>query len=437
MLQSHQTIEESRMTFPAESSSPYQVYEQEAGTKKPLPPYIKYIICAVLVVVVLSIVGVFGYRAHRKKHGLTKPEHVFPPSKCDMFDFKQIPAMPEVEGDYEVPASISEALEPNNFERLKVVPRQFSIEAEGCEWPNGYDSTNYYPYNPKLSPYVITENNEGKYHREIWRGAYMLVKWTQEGANTLTIFHFPTQRLGDYKYQTENPSRFHLIPSLNAVAIIDASSEQLSEIILLKDGKSLMGKSLNGAEQYILDSEYFYTGLTSKAGNLFTLIDNKMEDLGSIETKSDIFKSEQFVEPGVCAFILEELDSSSTSLTVNRYAYDAESKKFGAPTPILINLGLEEDEILYFKDYYPKLWHLSTDKTKTTFEFMLGFSIYTAKPSITRSYTTVKINDSEVVGSPAPLLRGVDAIDKNTLYYEDTKAEVKEIFKRKGTVPSA
>ena len=143
MPQSHQTIEESRMTFPTESSSPYQVYEQEAGTKKPLPSYIKYVIYAVIGVVVLSIVGALGYRAYSKKQGpvlssnqqqeftepqpvlssseeqkltelepvlsssqqqeLTESQPVLSSSKCDRFEFKQIPAMPNVEGGCKSP----------------------------------------------------------------------------------------------------------------------------------------------------------------------------------------------------------------------------------------------------------------------------------------------------------------------------------------------
>ena len=426
------------MDLPTESSSPYQVNDQEAGTKKPLPSYIKYIIYAVIGVVVLSIVGVFGYRAYRKKHGLTKPEHVFPPSKCDMFEFKPIPAMSKVEGGCETPKLILDALEPNNFERFKVVPKGFLTNVEGCwEKSNDKNVMNFYPYNPKLAPYAATERNVNKFNGDTSNGGCGLIRWMEKDANTFTIINFSTQKMRDYQYKTEGPTKFHLTPSLNAVAI-ETLSGKLSEVILLKNGTSLMGESLNGVEAYRVGSEYFYNNNTGKAVNLFTLIDNKMEDLGSIEFKDRISYCYGFyVEPGVCAFALDEDNSESKSLTLNRYAYNATSKKFSATTPILINLGLEKDETAFFSQEWVDLWHLSTDKAKTTFEFMLGFGIDKPGSSTVQAYTTVKINDSGVVGSPAPLLRGVQAVDKNTLYYEDTKAEVKEIFKRKGTVPSA
>ena len=424
------------MALPTESSSPYQVNDQEAGTKKPLPSYIKYIIYAVLGVVVLSIGSFVGYRAYRKKHGLTKPEHVFPPSKCEALEFKQTPAMPEVEGDYEVPASISEALELNNFERFKVVPKGFSANVEGC-WEKSNDNVmRFHPYNPKLAPYAATVRNMDKYKGGTFSGGCGLIRWMEKDANTFTIINFSTQKMRDYQYKTEGPTKFHLTPSLNAVAI-ETLSGKLSEVILLKNGTSLMGESLNGAEKYIPNSEYFYKCPDNEA-NLFTLIGNKMKDLGSIEIKYDIVHLKGlYVEPGVCAFTFEEDDTEPKSITVNRYAYDAKSKKFSAPTHILINLKLEDDEIINHASRYLKLWHLSTDKAKTTFEFMLGFGIQRTVSSATQSYATVKINDSEVVGFPAPLLLGVQAVDKNTVFYTDTKTEVTEIFKRKGTVPSA
>ena len=332
---------------------------------------------------------------------------------------------------------MSSALRLNNFESVKVVQNEFVICTEYCcQISPIHGGLDRYPYNPTFAPYAVTEKNISNYSYEFTTENYGLIKWIKDGATTFTIINFSTREMRDYQYKTKGPHKFHLIPFLNAVAI-NSSPISLREVILLKDGTSLMGESLNGVKAYRVGSEYFYNNNTGKAVNLFTLIDDKMEDLGSIEFKDRISHCYGFyVEPGVCAFALDEDNSGSKSLTLNRYAYNATSKKFSATTPILINLGLEKDETAFFSQEWVDLWHLSTDKAKATFEFMLGFGIDKPGSSTVQAYTTVKINDSGVVGSPAPLLRGVQAVGKNTLFYEDD-AKVTEIFKRKDTAPSA
>lgn len=427
------------LTPPKMSSQAYE-QEEQLETKTSILLCLKYILICIAGLGVLAFSS-YWYRNCSSPGGgeATDVATILPPpvtsnSQCDLYTFYRITGEPHPAtsppSDYRAPRHVSSALESNDFVSVKVIPAS-SIITPSCYSTRSQDAKHMivYPCDPKFVPYRLVCHPSRPYHLGARQDHLELIRWEAKGANIFTIFNYVTREMRDYSFGTKDAKSFYLLPSLTAV-IISGPRFVLTEVVLLRDGSRLTGATLLGAESYKADSEYLYRANADRTMNLFALVDEGMTSLGSIDMEAfQLEYGDCYVLPGRCAFVLRSPTAGSTHLTMDRYVYNLASHKFLPTTPVLIKAVSRENETLTRSTV--AFWHLGTDKSTETFEFMLQFHTTINKKSrcATLPSVLVPLTGPNSISLPTPNLRDVVVHTRNLISYGQGLSV--EIFRRK------